>query len=175
MNAKRWIVSGIAIIILVSASGTLAQDVQKLNINFASSEELQNLSGIGPKLAEAIIASRPYANVEDLLNVKGIGEKKLADIQDLIIVEKFNVNTATLEELLILPEMDQELAEAIIKGRPYMEVEDLLNVKEMDEDVLEELENYIEAELEKEEEENRGRKSRSKKTGSDPDSTNPNN
>ena len=39
----------------------------------ASAEELQTLPGIGPKLAERIIANRPYQKVDDLLKVRGIG------------------------------------------------------------------------------------------------------
>ena len=39
------------------------------------------------KLAEMIIAGRPYENVEDLLIVKGIGTKKLEKIKDFVVVE----------------------------------------------------------------------------------------
>ena len=50
-------------------------------VNTAPASELQKLPGIGPKLAEAIIAYRkqsgPFASVEQLLEVKGIGPAKL--------------------------------------------------------------------------------------------------
>ena len=61
-----------------------------ININTASSEELQSLSGVGPSTAEAIIADREenglFASVEDLMRVSGIGEKKFAKIKDSICV-----------------------------------------------------------------------------------------
>ena len=46
-------------------------------IHEASAEELQTLPGIGPKLAERIVANRPYRKVDDLLKVRGIGTNNL--------------------------------------------------------------------------------------------------
>ena len=52
--------------------------------------ELQTLSGIGPSMAQSIIDERskngPFASVDDLMRVSGIGEKKLAKIKDCICV-----------------------------------------------------------------------------------------
>lgn len=63
------------------------EEVQKIDVNSATLDQLQELKGIGPKLAQAIIDGRPYKTVEDLLEVKGIGEKKLEAIKDLIEVK----------------------------------------------------------------------------------------
>ncbi len=51
------------------------------DLNLATKEELQTIKGIGPVLAERIIAGRPYGCVEDLLKVKGIGPKTLEQIR----------------------------------------------------------------------------------------------
>jgi DNA uptake protein ComE-like DNA-binding protein len=45
----------------------------KLDVNTASSAELENVLGIGPVLAQRIIAGRPFKSADDLRNVKGIG------------------------------------------------------------------------------------------------------
>jgi len=59
-----------------------------LNLNTATKEELQSIKGIGPVLAERIIAGRPYRTVDDLLKVKGIGPKKLENIRPYFLVGK---------------------------------------------------------------------------------------
>ncbi len=52
-----------------------------VNVNTATAEELETLTGIGPSLAQAILDYRAehgaFETAEDLLNVKGIGEAKL--------------------------------------------------------------------------------------------------
>ena len=54
----------------------------KIDVNVCNRLELEHLPGIGPKLAERIIASRqdhgPFAAPRDLMRVKGIGPKLLA-------------------------------------------------------------------------------------------------
>ena len=55
-----------------------------MNLNTASQAELEALPGIGPALAKAIIAGRPYRSVDDLQRVRGIGGKTLEGIRTLV-------------------------------------------------------------------------------------------
>lgn len=55
---------------------------QPVDVQTASAEELASLPGIGPALAGRIIAGRPYASVDELERVKGIGPKRLAAIRE---------------------------------------------------------------------------------------------
>ncbi|MYG94376.1 MAG: ComEA family DNA-binding protein [Acidimicrobiia bacterium] len=61
-----------------------------LNINSATSEQLQSLPGVGPAIASAIVKHRDrvggFSTVDGLLAVSGIGPSKLAQIRDLVTV-----------------------------------------------------------------------------------------
>lgn len=63
---------------------------EKVNINTATAEQLQTLPGIGPALAKAIIDHRTkngkFGKIEELINVKGVGQKKFQKMKDRLLV-----------------------------------------------------------------------------------------
>lgn len=63
----------------------------KLNVNTASAADLEALSGIGPAKAEAIVeyrsANGPFASIDDLTKVSGIGERTVEQLREDVAVK----------------------------------------------------------------------------------------
>jgi comEA protein len=66
-------------------------DPKRININRAGKDELQQLPGIGPAYAERIISWRDengeFTSIEQLLEIRGIGERRLEQIRPLITLK----------------------------------------------------------------------------------------
>jgi competence protein ComEA len=72
------------------ASKPSATATAPVNLNTATQAQLEALPGIGPKAAELILDYRNknggFKKVEDLMNVKGIGEKSFLKLKPLLSV-----------------------------------------------------------------------------------------
>ena len=73
------------------SGGTLGGEVAGvttglININTASTSELDTLPGVGPVTAQKIINARPYEAIEDLLSKKIVGSKVFEQIKEKIAV-----------------------------------------------------------------------------------------
>ncbi|MCQ2491120.1 MAG: helix-hairpin-helix domain-containing protein [Ruminococcus sp.] len=126
-----------------------------LDLNTASADELVRLNGIGEKLAAEIVSYRSengrFLNIEELMNVSGIGEATFSDIREHIYVTDpiytttepqeitkddtepeppseeaeltleeaapININTADIELLVLLPHVDEAVAEEVMDLR----------------------------------------------------------
>jgi len=76
----------------VMAAPVVATGSDTININTASVDELTQLQKVGPKTAENIVVYRdangPFKTLDDLKNVKGVGDKILELNKDRMTVGK---------------------------------------------------------------------------------------
>lgn len=61
-----------------------------VNLNSATAAQIASLVGIGPKTAELVVQYRtkngPFKKIEEIMNVRGIGEKSFLKIKDRLTV-----------------------------------------------------------------------------------------
>lgn len=149
-----------------------------LDINEADAEELEKLPEIGAVLAAEIVSYRESAggfrNIEEIMNVSGIGEAKFDAIREYIYVVDpvydeeqeteestdteetepstteervlLDLNKATMEELMQLPYVDENIAMQIIEFRErytYRNPYELLYIKELNREQVEEILEYV--------------------------------
>lgn len=107
----------------------------KVNVNLSSQSTLENIQSIGEKLAAKIINNRSFFVLQEVVNIEGIGEVDggiYQAIKDCLTVRsdgRINVNTATVEILTSLAEIDLQVARDIIVQRPFSKVEELVAIK----------------------------------------------
>ena len=96
MTLRRFVATGLALAmaaLLVSGTAMAAgkpAPTAKVNLNTASVDQLTTLPGVGPKLAARIVEQRQksgsFKSVQEIVSVKGIGEKNLVKLQTYLTV-----------------------------------------------------------------------------------------
>lgn len=147
-----------------------------LELNSATAEQLMCINGIGEHTANKIVEyARMYGfyDVEDLLNVDGIGSAKLANIMPYVyvnsvmlppqtetyfsettalittavVIPKVNINTCGKYELMQLPGITEDLADKIIEFRTtiggFIKIEEVSLVEGMTNEKMSAIWNYI--------------------------------
>ena len=82
-------IAGLLAAMLTTAAPSAAADAAQVNLNTASVEELEALPGVGPSKAKAIVEYRtahPFETIEEMKNVRGIGDATFEDLKDQITV-----------------------------------------------------------------------------------------
>ncbi|MFH1801275.1 MAG: helix-hairpin-helix domain-containing protein [archaeon] len=108
---KKAVVLLFLIILIFPMYKAICEEGQ-ININTASLEELDKLSGIGPVKAQEIIDTRPFKSVDELINVYGIGEITLEKIKDQGLACVEEEETEDKEEKIEEKEEDEKPEES---------------------------------------------------------------
>ena len=94
-----------------------------INANTASEAQIASVPGLAP-LAAAIVAKRPYANPTALDAV--LAEGKIPPDQRKLIYTRFwaplNLNTATMDDIMLIPGMSARMADEFREYRPYKSI-----------------------------------------------------
>jgi competence protein ComEA len=90
-QTRQWMAGALAALALslALASAVPAAEVATVDINTASEEQLTELPGIGPSKAKAIVEYRqatPFRSVEEVMNVRGIGESTFDNLKGMLTV-----------------------------------------------------------------------------------------
>jgi comEA protein len=94
-KAKIVCVLALCLGLALSSVSVLAQKSsgappERVKLNSATAEQLQSIPGIGPATAKSILEYRAkigkFNKIEEIINVKGVGEKKFQKIKDRLVV-----------------------------------------------------------------------------------------
>jgi comEA protein len=89
--ALVWLFTALALASAASAT-TKKPPLKPVNLNSATSEELQQVPGIGPATADKILQMRksygPFKSVDDLVAIRGIGKKRLDKMRKYLTTGK---------------------------------------------------------------------------------------
>lgn len=130
------------------ANSTPSAKADRVNLNTATQQQLEDLPGVGAATAKKIIAGRPYKTIDDLSKA-GISQSEISKLTPLVTVStssrsggggdsatpaakpkadkpaRVDLNTASQSELEELPGVGPATARKIIAARPYKTVDEL--------------------------------------------------
>lgn len=142
---------------------------RKVDLNTADLKTLAAVPAIGPDLARAIVAARPFATINDLDRVRGISAEQLEAIRTHAYVStppaktrlgeptrekkplgspttaeprangRLDINTADEQALAAVPAIGPELARAIVAARPFKSLDELSRVRGLTAEQLEQV------------------------------------
>ena len=109
-------VAGVA----AAAEAQVGRSAGVLDANLASEKELLATPHVTPALAKAIVAGRPYQSVTELNAVlaKSLTADQIKQVYGRLFVP-LNLNTATREEILLVPNVGQRMLGEFLEYRPY--------------------------------------------------------
>ena len=111
-------------ILAAGASGTLEGQVGRrqnvLDLNIASEKELLALPHLNPTLVKSILDRRPFLNMTEVNGFlsQSLGKPQLTELYGRMFIA-LNLNTASEQEILLIPSMGARMLHEFLEYRPY--------------------------------------------------------
>jgi DNA uptake protein ComE-like DNA-binding protein len=117
-----------------------------LDPNAASAEELATVPGVDPQLAQALVAGRPYADMRavDRVLAGRLGEPQRDSVYTRLW-KPLDLNSASKEEILLIPGVGERMHHEFEEYRPYRSIEQFRREigKYVDDEEVARLERYV--------------------------------
>lgn len=142
------VVALLASLSLIPATGTtqLGSNTSVLNPNTAEAAEMAALPGMGNTLADNIVAARPLSSNGSLDELLGsdLNQEEKALIREKLFLP-INLNSASDEEIMLVPGMSGKMAHEFDEYRPYDSLDQFRREmgKYVDEDEVARFEQYV--------------------------------
>jgi len=104
---------------VAAAQAQTGKPVTIVDANTVSAAELGKLPHMTPDLAKAVLAKRPFKSIKDLDNaLSGLTKEQRTELYGKLFVP-INLNTATDEEILLIPGVGNRMLREFKEYRPY--------------------------------------------------------
>ena len=114
----------------------------KLDINSATAEQLDALPQIGPVRSKAIVAGRPYTDLQDLVTKKVLSQGVFDKAKGGMALA--NINTSSAADLAkTLPGIGEVRSKEIVAGRPYANPQDLVTKNVLTQAVFDKIKDVV--------------------------------
>lgn len=117
-----------------------------VDANTATEEQLAGMEGVTPELAAAIVAGQPYENVSafNATLLETLSEDEAAALRETLFVP-VNLNTASEEDIRLIPGMTEKMEHEFLEYRPYEDMAEFDREigKYVDEEEVARFRNYV--------------------------------
>jgi DNA uptake protein ComE-like DNA-binding protein len=117
---RACVVAGLALLV-TSAEAQVGKSVTIVDANVVSEAELAKLPHMNPARAKALVGSRPFlsmAALDKFLQGQGLNRTQLTELYGRLFIH-LNLNTATREEIGLIPGVGARMIGEFLEYRPY--------------------------------------------------------
>lgn len=116
---RHYVLFAALVVLTATVDAQVGRRQSVLDANTATEKELLALPNMTPELTKAIVSRRPFASIKELdAALQPLSAKQRADLYGRLFVA-INLNTATREEILLIPGLGQRMAHEFEEYRPY--------------------------------------------------------